>query len=185
MGFRTLELCLKGIQSKGGKCENNQEDFNVGDMWPISAFLKGDFAETLTQVLSLQSTIKSYLCHALTQFVATSRAVSPPCLVAGDAPTCTWLSSFAGPETACWAAPPGPAQVEQDCTWGYTLSAALSVPGTLSLSSEAKGNTGTCWEGCLNDQKHVAVRVMLKKLKCEIIIDQYLLKVWTTELKPH
>lgn len=90
-----------------------------------------------------------------------------------------------GSETACWAAPPGPAQVEQDCTWGYTLSAALSVPGTLSLPREAKGNTGTCWEGCLNDQKHVAVRVMLKKLRCEIIIDQYLLKVWTTELKPH
>jgi len=31
-GFGTLELCLKGMQSGGGKCESNHGDFNAGDM---------------------------------------------------------------------------------------------------------------------------------------------------------
>ena len=82
----------------------------------------------------------------------------------------------------CWAAPSGPAQVEQDCALGYILSNALSVLGPLSSAREAKGKVGISWEGCLGDQKRVAVRLMLKRLRCEIIIDQDLLKARTMEL---
>lgn len=61
-GFGTLELCLKAMQSGGGKCERNRGDFNVGDVTHLSPSQGGGFwRETLVEVLSLWSTIKLYL----------------------------------------------------------------------------------------------------------------------------
>lgn len=87
--FGTLELCLEGMQSGGGKCESNKGDFNVGHMthlgpsWRVGGFWR----EVLVEVLSLWSTIKSYLYHTMPclsafVFVAVPKALRPPSEVA-------------------------------------------------------------------------------------------------------
>lgn len=75
---------------------------------------------------------------------------------------------------SCWAAPSGLAHVEHGCVLDYILSNVLSVPGALSSLRGAKVNVVTSWERWLSDQKRVAVRLIL--MRCEIIIDQDLLK---------
>lgn len=72
---------------------------------------------------------------------------------------------------SCQTARCGPAQAEQDCA---LLANVLFVPGPLPSAREAEGNVGISWEECLSDQKCFAVRLMLKKLKCEIVIDENL-----------
>lgn len=149
-------------------------------------FSKGGFwRETLAEVLSLWSTIKPYPCHALPQWICfrCSPESLEPNLLGGK-----WLPPEHGfSPLQDWRRPVGLLLLALLKYSRIVLRPILCLMCCLSQgpclqAREAKGYVGTSWERGLSGQESVAVSLTLKKLRCEIIVDQDLLKAWNTEL---